>query len=339
MPELTNPHDKFFKELLGQPATAADFLTHYLPPAVVARLDLSTVQAEKDSFIDDELRESFSDLLYRVRRNTTGEIFVYILFEHKSAPDEWVAFQLLRYLVRFWEKQLAAGVTRLPAVLPLVFYHGRTRWTAPREFSALVELDEADELRRHTPEFAYLLCDLSAFSADELKGAAILRAGLSVLKYIFSEELGPRLAEIFSLLRQAPEQSAIEFLRTVLLYLSQAGQRASDQEVKGALKQAFEQTPDKGERTMQNLFQEWIDRGVQQGLLQGLQQGRQTTLQALTQKQLQHRFGQLAEETQQTIATLSAEQLELLAEALLDFQAPSDLQEWLRAHAPAAPQH
>ena len=40
MAEITNPHDRFFKEVLAQPETAADLLANYLPPETVALLDL-----------------------------------------------------------------------------------------------------------------------------------------------------------------------------------------------------------------------------------------------------------------------------------------------------------
>src|SRR5262245_58439780 len=103
MSELANPHDSFFKELLARPDTAADFLANYLPTEVDAELDVSAPELVKDSFIDAELQQHFSDLLYRVRLKQGGAAYVYLLFEHKSAPDAWVAFQLLRYKARIWE--------------------------------------------------------------------------------------------------------------------------------------------------------------------------------------------------------------------------------------------
>src|SRR5213595_3038859 len=51
---ISNPHDKFFKDLLGQSELAADFLRNYLSPEVVNRLDLATLELQKDSFIDTE---------------------------------------------------------------------------------------------------------------------------------------------------------------------------------------------------------------------------------------------------------------------------------------------
>ena len=38
MPDITNPHDKFFKEALTQPGAALAFLRDYLPPDVAAQL-------------------------------------------------------------------------------------------------------------------------------------------------------------------------------------------------------------------------------------------------------------------------------------------------------------
>jgi hypothetical protein len=44
---------------------AREFLTNYLPPRVAATLDLASIELTKDSFVDPEFREYFSDLLYR----------------------------------------------------------------------------------------------------------------------------------------------------------------------------------------------------------------------------------------------------------------------------------
>jgi hypothetical protein len=51
MPELTNPHDRFFKELLARPEAAADFL---LPPEIAGALDLTAPEPVRDSFVDAE---------------------------------------------------------------------------------------------------------------------------------------------------------------------------------------------------------------------------------------------------------------------------------------------
>lgn len=60
---LSNPHDRFFKDLFSRQEAARDFLQHYLPTDIVPLLDLDSLDIRKDSFIDPDLQEHFSDLL------------------------------------------------------------------------------------------------------------------------------------------------------------------------------------------------------------------------------------------------------------------------------------
>ena len=50
--QISNPHDKLFKQLLGEPENAADFVANNLPADLVSHLDLSTLEVVQVSFID-----------------------------------------------------------------------------------------------------------------------------------------------------------------------------------------------------------------------------------------------------------------------------------------------
>ena len=78
--------------------------------------------------------------------------------------------------------------------------------------------------------------------------------------------------------------------------------------------------------------QDWLAEGRQEGLQEGLQEGRQEGEAAVTLRQLNRRCGPLAEATTAQIQALPLEQLEALADALLDFQGPADLAAWLAAN-------
>ncbi len=71
----------------------------------------------------------------------------------------------------------------------------------------------------------------------------------------------------------------------------------------------------------------------QEALQEGRQEGRQEGEVLLVLRQLSRRTGSLSSETQSQIQSLSLPQLEALADALLDFSQPSDLQDWLRSHS------
>ena len=63
-----------------------------------------------------------------------------------------------------------------------------------------------------------------------------------------------------------------------------------------------------------------------------LEEGRQEEAAALAIRQLARRFGTLDQATRDTLTSLPLPRLEQLAEDLLDFTGPGDLQAWLEAH-------
>ena len=75
-------------------------------------------------------------------------------------------------------------------------------------------------------------------------------------------------------------------------------------------------------------------RGLQEGLQQGLQQGLQAGELEITLRQLRRRCGELTSEQESLIRALPRLRLEALAEALLDFQGPEDLNCWLAQRRP-----
>ena len=82
--------------------------------------------------------------------------------------------------------------------------------------------------------------------------------------------------------------------------------------------------------------QDWLAAGRQEGHQEGLQEGRRDEAAAMTLRLLNRRCGALSEATTTQIQALPLEQLEALADALLDFQGPADLAAWLVANGAAA---
>lgn len=85
---------------------------------------------------------------------------------------------------------------------------------------------------------------------------------------------------------------------------------------------------------------EWlaIERGMKKGLQKGLQQGREEgreeALFSMVSRLFARKFGDLSQRIQAQIKRLSADQLEELSEALLDFEQLKDAREWLNSHPP-----
>jgi hypothetical protein len=180
--------------------------------------------------VDPELRESQSDLLFSARLQGGQPLLLYFLLEHQSTVDRWMAFRMLRYVVRqleHWRKEHPDSDV-LPVVIPLVMYHGaQGLWTAPRRVEELFSLPsegvEAALLRARVPRFEYLLDDLTAEREEALRarpGPPLARLALLLLRYGRAEELAERLDGWGALLAEvyaSPE--GWEQLRTVVHYL------------------------------------------------------------------------------------------------------------------------
>jgi predicted transposase/invertase (TIGR01784 family) len=267
-----NPHDKFFKESWSRQEVARDFLSYYLPAKIVDLLDIDSLELSKDSFVDTELREYFSDLLYKVDLRDGRAVYVYVLLEHKSYPEPLIAFHLLRYMVEIWNLLLKQrkGGEKLPPVIPVVLYHGRAEWRIGRDFRGLIVDD--GELERYLPDFDYELCDLSDFEDEEIKGAVVLRVAMLLFKYIFRDELADRLPGILGLLRELTDKrSGLEYLEAVLRYLSSGTDKVDKDDLRQAVEAAL---PEIGGKVMSTIAEKWVEEGMQQGIQQGVQQGR-----------------------------------------------------------------
>lgn len=147
------PHDALFKAAFSSPERAAEVLRSVLDPELAAQIDWPGLTLRPGSFIDEELQASHTDLLYAARMRG-DEIRIYLLLEHQSTLERWMALRLLKYMNRIWDDHVAneRGACSLPPVLSVVLYHGDRAWSAVTEFSQLVDLSgAAAALRGFTP--------------------------------------------------------------------------------------------------------------------------------------------------------------------------------------------
>ena len=272
-----NPHDKFFKENFSQLEIIRDFLRNYLSQDVRDLLNLDQITLQKDSFIDNEYKEHFSDLLFMVPMKNGENAYIYLLFEHKSFHDSWVSLQLLRYMVRIWERDAKDIKTSvLKPIIPIVIYHGEQEWSVSTEFAAL--FPDCGELRMHLPNFQYLIYDLPRIQDEEIIGEYKLRIAIWILKYIFNPELLKEIGKAISIYAESKRDlNAEEFLKTVLLYMLAASSKIHHKDLEKELKNRLRAIG--AENIMMTLAeyyrQEGLQEGWQKGKQEGIQEGKQ----------------------------------------------------------------
>ena len=329
MPDnLPNPHDRYFRETFSELAVARDFLRYYLPADVAALFDPDRMTLADGSFVDAALQDHVSDMLYHVGLRSADsadadDAYVYVLVEHKSYADRLTPFQVLRYVVRIWERLLQAEGRLLP-VFPVVLYHGESAWRAPGNVIDLVEAPAS--LQPYLPSLRYHLCDLSAYDLDAMAGGIHTRLSLRLLRSIFAPDLGAQLPEILRLVNELTEpKTALQWLETALRYVAAAGRHISRDDITRAVDDVLS---DEGSDIMPTVAEQWIEEGKEQGLEQGLEQGRLQLLQAVVGL-LGMRFGTLPPELHEALAGLSMEQLMQVNISVLNFATVADVQEFV----------
>jgi len=122
---------------------------------------------------------------------------VYVLVEHQSSSDPLMAFRMLRYVTRIWDQHLRGhpNARRLPAVIPLVVHHGRSRWAGPVQLLELIDLDpDAKEaMQPYLPGFEFLLDDLGAVDAGQLVDRGLTPSALITLLLLKTAAGNPRI--------------------------------------------------------------------------------------------------------------------------------------------------
>jgi predicted transposase YdaD len=319
----TAPHDALFKAVFSNPEHARGALRPVMPAAMAEALDWSTLTPQPGNFIDESLIERHTDLLYTAAWRGGAEAPVYVLFEHQSSSDRWMPFRLLRYMVRIWEHWLEKHkqATALPAIVPVVLYHGDERWSAARAFDALLDVPQAvrPALAESVVRFAYVLDDLSKVPDERLRARDPMTAFVDLcLKHAGR---GALFVEILSrsgdLVREAYRgpHGGGEVFRFVWSYISVVADTKYHQALAAIL---VREIGPEAQEILMTIAEHFIEQGREQGIQQGREQGIQEGERGLLLRQLRKRFGaQVNTDTERRVTAASPEQIALWADRVL----------------------
>jgi predicted transposase/invertase (TIGR01784 family) len=308
----TNIHDAFFKQVLSDPALAAPFLREHLPPEIADLRGPGLPEPVLGSFVDEELRQHHSDLLFRIPLKSSHDAYAYVLMEHKSSPDAGARLQLLRYVVRIlvqWYERNNRQLP-LPPVLPLLAHQGPEGWTSSCEFADLFG-NVPDPLRPYIPSFRHALVDLAPMDDLTLSIEVRLRAFLKALKY---SRRGDLLDCIAIVLAEAPELNERD-LFVILTYLNKAPVARNYQVMHETLEHLV---PDRAERIMGWFTDDFYEKGLAEGEARGEVRGKTQGEAKILTRLLERRFGALPDPIRHSISSADPERIEAWVERAFD---------------------
>ncbi|MCZ4061093.1 Rpn family recombination-promoting nuclease/putative transposase [Pantoea sp. LMR881] len=258
------PHDAVFKTFLSHPQTARDFMALHLPPALLTICDLSTLRLESGSFVEDDLRPYYSDVLYSLKTNK-GDGYVHVLIEHQSSPDRHMAFRMMRYAVAAMQRHLDAGHQTLPLVIPVLFYQGKR---SPYPYSMnWLQLFSKPETAATLYSDGFPLVDVTIIPDEEIMQHHSMAALTLLQKHIRQQDLKEVLDQLALLM--ASEFMTGQQLHALVNYILQAGETADA----GAFIRELAQRVPQHEDELMTIAQQLEQKGRQEGRLEGLREG------------------------------------------------------------------
>jgi len=295
-------HNDYFQEAFQTKRFAQAFLKKKLPKETLDRLNLKKLTTEKQHLTDELFKKTFADVVYRVPIKGTKEyVSFFIVIEHKSRQDYLTVFQLWGYVYQICRREFLAaqkrGETnadyRLPPVIAIILYHGKSKFQGKTELSELFAT--LPGLKDYLPKLQAILVDLSTIDDDDplMNDPEVpeLRVVLMVLKMVFRRDVVPKIKEVLEELKPYSDDPVLRrIIRATLVYLANNAKH---------LKRDFDTVLDTfkeitGEKDMPTMVQIWKAEGEAIGLAKG-------KVQAI----LEVRFNKVPKKIEKTIRSMT----------------------------------
>jgi predicted transposase/invertase (TIGR01784 family) len=314
---VPNPHDRIFREIQANRENCIDFLRATLPARVSEKLDYDSLEPCSESYVDSELRQHFSDVVYACTYAGAQPIRIAILLEHKSSPSDYPHAQLLIYYGNIWRKEILQH-GRPIVVIPHIFYHGREAWHKRSVYECFPGLDDA--LKPYVPSFDYVLTDLRDYSDEQIVHELFRRDALKVtmlfMKHIFDPDaIEQRLSEFLEAGRHyyACGDEAEEFLRSLFTYLFSTKSRPEVDQVTAAMERIYA----KGGEIAMTVADRLREEGVKWAMERGVDKGRILDKQAVLAHLLECKFGITDDQRSRIESTTEPAKLDAALEKIL----------------------
>ena len=275
--------DALFKTIMEDLNAAREFLEHYLPIHFKELVDLSTIKVEKESFVEDDLKRALSDIVYSIKTKEGEDTYAFILIEQQSKPDYLIAFRLWKYMLLLIDRYIKdnsissnkgngndsnsstsfSNKSKLPLIMPIVFYNGTKKYNAPRSlWDLFVKSDQAKKLMTDD----YKLVDLQSMHDDEIKQKAHFGMIEYFMKHINTRDTLKLWADFLASFKNAvllDKERGYIYIKHLLWYTDSKIPEDKQQELNNLVLDNLNKSD--GENIMRTIAQKYIDEGRQEG--------------------------------------------------------------------------
>ncbi|CAM4396150.1 MAG: Recombination-promoting nuclease RpnA [Legionellaceae bacterium] len=268
MKKINNPHDAVFKSSMMNKKVAKEFFSEYLPEAIKESIDYSTLRLCSESYLDEELQKTASDVLYSV--NFSGkEGYIYCLVEHQSTPDKWLPLRIIKYTCSIMERHRHEYPTDdLPLVIPIVLYHGKVVYPYSTDLNDLIHAPR--ELIENFLFKPFTLVDTHKIPDENLREKYWSGLMLYIFKHIFAREIMPYIESSIKLWQLIGHEGGKDYIINLVNYISTVAETADGQSAITYIANNIDK--EIGDEVM-TIAEQLIQKGKYEGISQGIAQG------------------------------------------------------------------
>lgn len=288
-----SPHDRFFRSAMANSKVAQEFFTIHLPDKIKNIVDFNSIQLQKDSFINDNLKQNVTDLLFSAKFNLTTGYF-YLLIEHQSTPQKLMPLRILKYVIGVFELHLKTTKSKkLPIVYPMLFYNGRASYNYSTDIFDLFEDDK--KIAQEIFLKPFQLIDLTKLSDKNFASMLYYGVLAKTMKHIFANDFLLKLRELIYDLKQIENQGDLDYIYSIISYIILAGEIKSKEAFHDIIKTGLIKVDEEQIMTLAEIYrqegrQEGKQAGLQEGEKKGRQEGRQEAICSVITSLIQQGF-------------------------------------------------
>ena len=77
-----------------------------MPSKILDKFNLDNIELCKESYIDEDLEEQFTDVVYKAKMDSGTTGYIYMLVEHQSSASKMIPFRIVKYQIAIMQNHL-----------------------------------------------------------------------------------------------------------------------------------------------------------------------------------------------------------------------------------------
>jgi predicted transposase YdaD len=322
-----NIHDKSYKDLFSNKETFLNLIQSFVSDTWGKKLNKDDLVLVNKSYILSDYEEQESDIVYTA--NLDGnDVYFYVLLEFQSSVDFRMPIRLLLYMIEIWRETLKNTTLnefkrkafRLPAIVPIVLYNGKKKWTAAKELKDVIS--NSDIFGNNILNFKYEFIDVNSYEKEELYNKKNISSAIFLLDQNINRiEFYHRLTDIIIGFNELSCEEKMQ-IKHWLININ-----TEEKDFKDNIEKIF--NADKGEvLNMTSNISKGLEKLKEDGKIEGKLEGKIEGKTEILIKLLSRKFKTLPKEYIEEIKTLPENIIENIATDIFDIESIEDLKKY-----------